>query len=55
MSLPLEGIRIADMGHTYAVAHGTKFLADLGAEVIKIESPTYLSPSRYVATRPSAS
>src|ERR1700730_12446780 len=52
MNLPLEGIRIVDMGHTYAVPHGTKFLADLGAEVIKIESTTYLSPSRYVAPYP---
>jgi benzylsuccinate CoA-transferase BbsF subunit len=36
--LPLEDIRIIDFGWVIACPHGTRLLADLGAQVIRIES-----------------
>lgn len=35
--LPLKGIRVIDLGHEWACPHTARFLADFGAEVIKIE------------------
>ncbi|WP_274628206.1 CaiB/BaiF CoA transferase family protein [Arvimicrobium flavum] len=42
----LQGCRILDLGIITAGAATSAILADLGAEVIKIESPTYRDPFR---------
>ena len=39
MSLPLEGIRVVEIGHSIAAPYGALILAELGAEVIKVERP----------------
>lgn len=36
---PLEGIRIVDFSSFFAVGYGGRLLADLGADVIKVETP----------------
>ena len=37
---PLAGIRVLEYGHLVSAAYATKLLADLGAEVVKVEPPS---------------
>ena len=39
MSHPLEGVRILELGQVIAGTYGNQVLSDLGAEVIKVETP----------------
>ena len=39
MSYPLEGVRILELGQIIAGTYGSQVLSDMGAEVIKVESP----------------
>ena len=48
MSKPLEGVKVIELATFIAAATAGRFLADLGAEVIKIESPKG-DPLRYTA------
>jgi crotonobetainyl-CoA:carnitine CoA-transferase CaiB-like acyl-CoA transferase len=45
--LPLEGIRVIDIASFLAAPMGAMFLADFGAEVIKVEKPGSGDESRY--------
>ncbi len=52
--LPLEGIRVIDMGVVLAGPQGALLLADLGAEVIRVESTQHFAPqTRGIFARPS--
>ena len=44
---PLAGVRIVSIEQFAAGPYGTMFLAELGAEVIKVENNTGGDPSRY--------
>lgn len=46
MSLPLDGIRVVEMGQLIAGPFAAKILAEFGAEVIKIEPPITGDPLR---------
>jgi formyl-CoA transferase len=37
--LPLTGLKLIELGHYIAAPFATRLLADLGAEVIKVEPP----------------
>ena len=38
----LEGVRVLTLGQVHALPWGTSFLADLGAQVIRVESLAHL-------------
>ena len=44
--LPLEGVRVVEFGQLIAIPFATKLLADMGAEVVRIESCTRLDGYR---------
>jgi crotonobetainyl-CoA:carnitine CoA-transferase CaiB-like acyl-CoA transferase len=39
MSLPLKGLKVVELGHYIAAPFATRLLADLGADVVKVEPP----------------
>ena len=43
---PLEGLRVIELGYNSSSSYGARLLADLGAEVIKIEHPQSTDPLR---------
>lgn len=46
MSFALDGVRVLDLSHDWAGPHAARILADLGADVIKIEYPARLDGMR---------
>jgi crotonobetainyl-CoA:carnitine CoA-transferase CaiB-like acyl-CoA transferase len=53
-ALPLQSIRVIDLGHEWACPHAARFLADFGAEVIKVEYPKRLDFLRGALTQDRA-
>ncbi|MQG56540.1 MAG: CoA transferase [SAR202 cluster bacterium] len=45
-SLPLSGLRVIDMTQVWSGPYGARFLADMGADVVKVEGPTFPDPIR---------
>jgi crotonobetainyl-CoA:carnitine CoA-transferase CaiB-like acyl-CoA transferase len=54
MTLPLSGVRILDMTIWQQGTHATALLADLGADVIKIEGPDNPDPGRGLNAMPGS-
>jgi crotonobetainyl-CoA:carnitine CoA-transferase CaiB-like acyl-CoA transferase len=48
----LEGITVVECGITGAAAYAAKLMADLGADVIKVEEPTHGDPARALGPFP---
>src|ERR1035437_6507825 len=46
LDLPLKGIRVIDLSMWFAGPMATRLMADMGAEVIKIESIRHMDPWR---------
>ena len=36
----LEGVKVLELGNMVSAAYATKLMADLGADVVKVEEPT---------------
>ena len=45
-ALPFDGLRAIDMTQVWAGPYGGRFLADMGADVIKVEGPSFPDPIR---------
>ena len=48
MPMPLAGVRVLDFSRIWAGPHATKLLADMGADVIKVESTRSWDPHRTI-------
>ena len=46
VTLPYDGLRVVDMTQVWAGPYGGRFLADMGADVIKVEGPSFPDPIR---------
>ncbi|MDP6452472.1 MAG: CoA transferase, partial [SAR202 cluster bacterium] len=44
--LPLEGIRVIESSYVFALPYAAGLMADLGAEVIKVEGPGRMDTTR---------
>ena len=51
MAAPLDGIRVLEVANWLAVPAATALMADLGAEVIKVEPPVQGDIYRYFVLR----
>ena len=43
---PLQGLTVLELGHFIAAPHCTRLMADLGANIIKVEAPGNGDPIR---------
>ena len=39
MNDPMQGVRVIDFSHVLSGPYGTRLLADMGADVIRVEAP----------------
>src|SRR5690348_3529007 len=51
---PLEGVRVVDLSMMWAGPYATKLLAEMGAEIIKVESPRAWDNIRTLIPQPGA-
>lgn len=51
---PLEGVRVADLSMMWAGPYATKLMAEMGAEIIKIESPKAWDNIRTLIPEPAS-
>ena len=49
--LPLNGLKVLELGHYIAGPFATRLLADMGAEVVKVEPPEADDPVRQWGAR----